>query len=127
MHEKDAKIVVKPWGREVWLRVPTEEEMLTGRGYCLKIIHLNRGEKSSLQYHERKSETQYIIEGQAEIWLEDDIGKIKKSIMGPGEFFNVSTGKTHRVIALTDLVLAEASTPEINDVVRVHDDYGRGS
>ena len=64
------KTVNKPWGKEVWLELNDH--------YCYKRIYINKGYKTSFQYHKKKVETNYIIEGKAEIWLEDEEGKIKK-------------------------------------------------
>ena len=114
-----AHIVYKPWGKEVWLELNDK--------YCYKRIYINAGTKTSYQYHERKLETNFIIEGTAEIWLEDDDGVVQKTIMGAGEFFNVKPPKKHRVIAITDLILQEVSTPEVDDVIRISDDSSRGN
>jgi mannose-6-phosphate isomerase len=118
MKEHEAKIVDKPWGKEIWLELNDK--------YCYKRIHLNAGYRTSFQYHKEKFETNYIISGEAEVWLEDENGKIQKMIMKEGEFFNVKPPKKHRVIAKTDLVLQEVSTPEVDDVIRIEDDSGRG-
>ena len=126
MSNESPKIIKKPWGKEVWLRVPTEEEKKIGRGYCYKRIYINSGERTSYQYHERKMETNYIIKGRAEVWLENERGIVEKIIMGPDEFFTVIPPRKHRVVALTDLILQEASTPEVDDIVRLEDDTGRG-
>jgi len=117
MKEKQAKTVIKPWGKEVWLELNDK--------YCYKRIYINAGSRSSFQYHNQKLETNYIISGTAEVWLEDDGGKIIKTKMGPGEFFTVTPPKKHRVIAITDIILQECSTPEVDDVVRIEDDTGR--
>jgi mannose-6-phosphate isomerase-like protein (cupin superfamily) len=110
-------VVRKPWGKEVWLELNDR--------YCYKRIYLNAGERTSFQYHEKKQETNYIISGEAEIWLEDDSGEVQKMKMGPNEFFTVVPPRKHRVVALTDLVLQEVSTPEVDDVIRIQDDSGR--
>jgi mannose-6-phosphate isomerase-like protein (cupin superfamily) len=117
-------IVEKPWGREEWLEL---FELEDGTGYCYKRIYINNGEKTSFQYHERKIETNYIIEGKAEIWLENNQGKIEKRIMYAGDSFTVIPPRKHRVIALTDIILQEVSTPEVDDVIRIQDDTGRSS
>ena len=111
------KIVNKPWGREEWLELNEK--------YCYKRIYINSGYKTSFQYHNHKRETNYIISGTAEIWLENDEGTIEKKIMNSGEYFNVTPPKKHRVIALTDIILQEVSTPEVNDVIRIEDDANR--
>jgi len=113
------KTVYKPWGKEIWLELNDK--------YCYKRIHINAGTKTSYQYHEYKLETNYIIKGTAEVWLENDAGIIEKNIMEAGEFFTVHPPKKHRVIAITDIILQEVSTPEVDDVIRISDDSGRGS
>ena len=117
MSEDKPKIVNKPWGREVWLEL--------NDSYCYKRIYIRAGTKTSFQYHEKKLETNYIIEGQAEVWLENDSGEIEKKTMKKDEFFTVKPPRKHRVIALTNLILQEVSTPEVDDVIRLQDDYER--
>lgn len=117
MREEDAKIVTKPWGREVWLEL--------NERYCYKRIYINEGHKTSFQYHKNKLETNYIISGKAEVWLENDQGVVERKVMTEGEFFTVIPPKKHRVIALTNLILMEVSTPEVDDVFRLEDDTGR--
>ena len=111
------KTVIKPWGKEVWLELNEK--------YCYKRIYINAGYKTSYQYHEKKRETNYIVEGTAEVWLENDNGIVEKKIMNAGEYFNVTPPKKHRVIALTDIILQEVSTPEVDDVIRLEDDANR--
>lgn len=113
----EAKIVIKPWGREEWLELNDK--------YCYKRIYINAGTRTSFQYHEKKRETNYIIAGEAEVWLENDNGVVEKKQMKAGDFFNVSPPKKHRVIAITDIILQEVSTPEVDDVIRIQDDAGR--
>jgi choline kinase/mannose-6-phosphate isomerase-like protein (cupin superfamily) len=112
------KTIYKPWGKELWLELNDK--------YCYKRIHINAGTKTSYQYHIEKLETNFIIEGTAEVWLENDDGIVEKKIMKAGEFFTVHPPKKHRVIAITDIILQEVSTPEVDDVVRISDDSGRG-
>ena len=112
------KTVSKPWGKEIWLELNDK--------YCYKRIYINAGTRTSYQYHENKLETNYIIDGQAEVWLEDDNGIVEKKVMGKDEYFTVAPPKKHRVIALTDLILQEVSTPEVDDVIRIEDDSDRG-
>ncbi len=113
------KIVVKPWGREEWLELNDR--------YCYKRLYINAGTRTSFQYHNKKSETNYIIAGEAEIWLENERGVIEKEKLTAGDFFSVIPPRKHRVVALTDIILQEVSTPEVDDVVRIEDDSGRGS
>ena len=111
------KIVHKPWGREEWLAL--------NEFYCYKRIYINSGYKTSYQYHNFKHETNYIIEGTAEVWLENNEGIVEKKIMKAGDFFDVTPPKKHRVIALTDIILQEVSTPHVDDVVRIGDEFNR--
>jgi mannose-6-phosphate isomerase-like protein (cupin superfamily)/thiamine kinase-like enzyme len=106
------KTVYKPWGKEEWLEL--------NEHYCYKRIYINAGYRTSHQLHNEKLETNYIISGEAEVWLGDEIFQ-----MGPGESFTVQPGTKHRVIAKTDLVLQEVSTPQVDDVIRFEDDTGR--
>jgi mannose-6-phosphate isomerase len=117
--EETTKTVVKPWGKEIWMALNDR--------YCYKRIYINAGTRTSYQYHAKKHETNFIISGEAEIWLENDEGVVEKFIARAGEFFDVVPPKKHRVIAKTDLVLQEVSTPEVDDVVRLQDDNNRGS
>jgi mannose-6-phosphate isomerase len=98
------KTIYKPWGREEWLELNDK--------YCYKRIYINAGTKTSYQYHENKLETNYLIEGTAEFWLENDEGVVEKTIEKPGFFVTIKPFKKHRVVAVTDIILQEVSTPE---------------
>jgi mannose-6-phosphate isomerase-like protein (cupin superfamily) len=91
----------------------------------LKRIHVKKGFRASLQYHERKSESLYLLSGLVKIEIGDDQHALAVDEMRPGEIVDVPIGKVHRVTAVEDSVLIEVSTPELDDVVRVEDDYGR--
>lgn len=125
-----AKIVTKPWGMEVWLELNDR--------YCYKRIYISAGNKTSLQYHEKKLETNYIIKGEAEVWMQDPNGETNLRINNQdytfsvtkrreNYFFTVTPPTVHRIKALTDIILQEVSTPDVDDVVRLQDDAGRGS
>ena len=112
-----ARRVEKPWGHElIWV--------VTDR-YVGKVIHINRGRRLSLQYHRQKDESVFVIAGQLRLHLERESGEMGFRDMGPGEFDRVPVGRRHRFEALEDVDLIEVSTPELDDVVRVEDDYGR--
>lgn len=113
----EVKIVTKPWGKEEWLELNDQ--------YCYKRIYINAGTRTSYQYHNKKRETNYIIAGEAEVWLENENGVVEKISMRAGDFFNVIPPRKHRVIAITDIILQEVSTPEVDDVIRIADDAGR--
>jgi mannose-6-phosphate isomerase len=108
----NVKRVEKPWGYELWYA-------LTDR-YCGKILFVKAGEELSLQYHERKEETLYVQSGRVEMRLGDSTEEA-----GPGSAFHVVPGTIHRIRALDDAFLLEVSTPEVDDVVRLEDQYGR--
>lgn len=117
VHRKGTKIVWKNWGMEHWLELNDR--------YCYKRILINAGQRTSLQYHHHKLETNYIISGEADVWLEDGFGHMMLDRYKANDYFTVLPGRKHRVVAVTDVILQEASTPEVDDVVRVEDDAGR--
>ena len=86
----------------------------------MKQIEVNSGHALSLQYHERKHETMFLISGKMELTLGDELRTMKR-----GEFVDIPPGTIHRVRALTDVTILETSTPFLDDVVRLSDDYGR--
>ena len=93
--------------------------------YCYKRIYINAGTRTSFQYHNKKHETNYLIKGKAEVWLENDNEVIEKFKIKENDFFNVVPPRKHRIIALTDIILQEVSTSEVDDVIRVEDDTNR--
>jgi mannose-6-phosphate isomerase len=110
--------VEKPWGWElIWA--------LTDR-YCGKLLFVRAGESLSLQYHEVKDESWYVQEGRAELELAA-VGDDRRELLeiGAGDCFRFRPQTVHRVHALEDTLLIEVSTPEIDDVVRLEDAYGR--
>ncbi|TMB49156.1 MAG: cupin domain-containing protein [Chloroflexi bacterium] len=109
--------VDKPWGYELrWA--------ITER-YLGKLIHINRGHSLSLQYHVQKDETIYIASGLLDLVLEDGSGSLVTHRMSPGTSARVRPGRRHRFVAVEDTDLFEVSSPEIDDVVRLEDAYGR--
>ncbi len=112
MRVQKPKVVEKPWGREIWLAHEGE--------YAGKILEVKKGSRLSLQYHKRKKETMYILEGEIILILND-----KKNEMRVGDSITINPGDKHRVEALDDTKIIEVSTPELDDVVRLKDDYGR--
>jgi mannose-6-phosphate isomerase len=109
--------VAKPWGYEVRWAV-------TDR-YLGKLIHINRGEQLSLQYHVQKDESILIMSGVMDLVLEDERGEVRTHRMSPGMTARVRPGRRHRFVAVEDCDLVEVSSPEIDDVVRLEDSYGR--
>ena len=110
-------IVTKPWGHElIWA--------LTDR-YCGKVLVIEAGKRLSLQKHVRKDESIYVLSGRLKLSLEDDSGQVHEQLLGPGEARHVPTGRIHRYEAIERTELFEVSTPELDDVVRLSDDFGR--
>ena len=109
--------VDKPWGYELrWA--------ITDR-YAGKVLHVNKGEALSLQYHERKDEYQYVIRGAVDIELAGPDGALTTRRMKVGDTLHITPGTRHRLTAVEDTDIFEVSTPEIDDVVRLEDRYGR--
>jgi mannose-6-phosphate isomerase len=113
------KRVDKPWGYEIWW-ARTER-------YVGKILHVNKGESLSLQYHNVKDETIMIQTGLLLFQTRPagEEGELRKVEMKPGDVFHITPGTLHRMTALEDCDILEVSTPELDDVVRLEDRYGR--
>jgi mannose-6-phosphate isomerase-like protein (cupin superfamily) len=109
--------VDKPWGYELRFGV-------TDR-YLGKLIHVNRGHALSLQYHVQKDETIYLVSGLLDLVLENDRGELETHRLTPGMSAHIRPGRRHRFVGVDDAELFEASSAEIDDVVRLEDRYGR--
>ena len=113
----DVERVEKPWGHEIlFARSET---------YCGKVIFVRAGEQLSLQFHRVKDETIYVHSGRIELEIGDPGGPLDTEVVGPGRSFRLRPGVVHRWKALEDSVVLEASTPDLYDVVRLEDNYGR--
>ena len=113
----EAGRVEKPWGYELrWA--------ITDR-YLGKIIHVNAGHQLSLQLHEKKDESIYILSGALDLVLENDQGELETHRLEPGMSARVHAGRRHRFVGVQDCDIVEVSSPEIDDVVRLEDNYGR--
>ena len=109
--------VDKPWGYEIrWAA--------TDR-YLGKVLHINAGEALSLQYHEAKDECILIVKGAIDFDLGEEGGELRRVRMKVGDTVHITPGTRHRMIALEDTDIFEVSTPEVDDVVRLEDRYGR--
>jgi mannose-6-phosphate isomerase len=109
--------VDKPWGHElIWA--------LTDR-YCGKILVIETGRRLSLQYHELKDEWIHVLSGRMRLFLDDDAGELAVRELGPGDGAHVGVGRRHRYEAIETCEVLEVSTPELDDVVRLQDDFGR--
>ena len=109
--------VDKPWGHEIWFAV-------TDR-YAGKILHIEAGEALSLQYHERKDEAIWVLQGELELELDSPEGELEVHQLRPGEGRRIQPGRRHRMRAVTTVEVCEVSTPDLDDVVRLEDRYGR--
>ncbi len=116
MDHADYVKVEKPWGYELhWAQ--------TDR-YVGKVLHVNAGHALSLQYHNRKEETILLWAGRLLFEIERN-GSLARLEMTPGDRVHVPPGTVHRMTALDDCEIFEVSTPELDDVVRLEDRYGR--
>jgi mannose-6-phosphate isomerase len=111
------RTVTKPWGKEeIWAETPK---------YVGKYLYINAGHRLSRQYHERKEETIRVLQGLLVLELGVD-SNITQLTLSPGEIYHVTPRTVHRFCAKDDnVVLVEVSTPELDDVIRISDDYSR--
>lgn len=109
--------IPKPWGHEIW--------WANQPGYVGKILFIKKGHRYSLQYHERKRETQYLLSGKVKFLLGESEDNLEEVIMNPGDKLDVYPGMVHRAEALEDSEICEVSTNDLDDVVKLADDYGR--
>jgi mannose-6-phosphate isomerase len=113
----EGRRVDKPWGHElIWA--------VTER-YVGKILVIETGKRLSLQRHEVKDESILVRSGRLRLYLEDDDGVVRETELEPGEHRRIPTGRIHRFEAIERCELIEVSTPELDDVIRLEDDFGR--
>lgn len=110
--------VPKPWGEEIILTTPDLP-------YTAKILKIRAGHKLSLQYHDQKTETLCLISGQCQIISGPDVNKLQTQDMVSHQGYLITPNIVHRIIAVTDCLLIEASTPETGTTFRLEDDYQR--
>jgi len=117
MAEHKPTRVEKPWGHElIWAR--TER-------YVGKVLHIKAGHALSLQYHRAKDETIHVLTGRMRFQTGPGDSDLEDRVLESGQSFHITPGLRHRMIAETDCDILEASTPELDDVVRLDDRYGR--
>jgi len=114
----EVRHVPKPWGHEtIWAH--------TDR-YVGKILHVKAGEKLSIQYHVRKDETVHLLSGEMKYWVQlPGDTELRDQRLVAGESFRITPNTIHAIEAVTDIDVLEASTPDLDDVVRLEDRYGR--
>ena len=114
----EVKKVEKPWGHElIWALSDT---------YCGKVLFVKAGASLSLQFHNEKDESWLVQSGRAKLEL-GDAGQtiLVEEVIGAGAAFRYRPGTVHRVTAIEDTTILEVSTPQLDDVVRLEDRYGR--
>jgi mannose-6-phosphate isomerase len=109
--------VDKPWGHEIiWAHADK---------YVGKLLVINTGRRLSFQYHEVKDEWIHVLSGRLKLSLENDDGVVEDRELGPGQGAHVPVNRRHRFTAIETCTLIEVSTPELDDVIRIEDDFGR--
>jgi mannose-6-phosphate isomerase-like protein (cupin superfamily) len=109
--------VDKPWGYEIWWALTDI--------YCGKILHVDAGQRLSLQYHEEKDETSYLQSGRLRLTRGPSADELETTEVGPGTSWRNRPGDVHTIEAIEDSDVLEVSTPQVDDVVRLQDAYGR--
>ena len=112
------KKVNKPWGWEIhW--VPDDKP------YMGKVLHVNEGKRLSLQIHDKKQESWFIINGRAKVVWDNDKGELIETELEPDKGYTTEVGQRHRLVGITNCDILEVSTPEIGTTYRLEDDYKR--
>jgi mannose-6-phosphate isomerase len=109
--------VEKPWGHEIWW---AETPLYVG-----KFLHVDAGQALSLQLHRQKDESSYLLSGRLRLTRGPSVEELTTEEIGPGFSWRAEPGTIHSIEAIEDAVVVEISTPEIDDVVRLEDRYGR--
>ncbi|MCL2418666.1 MAG: cupin [Conexibacteraceae bacterium] len=109
--------VEKPWGYEIWWAATDQ--------YVGKILHVNKGHRLSLQYHELKDESCYVLSGRLILVQGESADALTERTVSVGDVWQNQPRVIHTIEALEDSDVLEASTPHLDDVVRLRDDYGR--
>lgn len=113
-----SKKIDKPWGYEIhW--VPETAP------YMGKLLHINAGARLSLQVHDAKQESWFIIKGQAKVIWENNQSELIETELVPGQGYSTQVGQKHRLMGITDCDILEVSTPELGTTWRLDDDYAR--
>ncbi len=117
MEKNKPKEIPKPWGKEIWFAVRPE--------YVGKILFIKKGHRYSLQYHEKKTETQYLLKGKVKFLIGKKQDELEEVILEPGDKLDILPLTIHRAEAIEDAEILEVSTNNLDDVVKLSDDYGR--
>lgn len=112
------KKVEKPWGYELhW--VPEDKP------YIGKLLHINAGKRLSLQVHDEKQESWFLMTGEAKVVWENNDGELIETVLEPGKGYTTEVGQRHRLVGITDCDIIEVSTPEKGTTYRLEDDFQR--
>lgn len=111
------KIIQKPWGSEELIEINDD--------YVVKKLFMKKGHQCSLQYHEKKHETVYVLDGELKLTLGDNVDSLEFQVLEKGDFVVLPPNKIHRMYGIKDSHYLEASTTQLEDVVRIEDDYNR--
>ena len=112
-------VIEKPWGKEEVIEI--------NERYMMKKLTMWKGHRCSLQYHKVKQETIYMLSGRLRIHSGKSENELESKVYGPDDSITITPCTVHRMEAVEDCVYLEASTPEMADVVRLSDDYQRGT
>ena len=110
--------IEKPWGHEIHWAPPDLP-------YIGKILHINAGKRMSLQRHDQKRETWYMMNGQAKVVWDNEKRELIETELEYGKGYTCAIGQRHRLVGITDCDIIEISTPEIGTTERLEDDYNR--
>ena len=117
--DREPQRVDKPWGHEIWW-AETDD-------YAGKLLHVDAGQSLSLQLHRQKDETSYLLSGRLRLIRGSTADELEGREIGPGHAWRIEPGVVHSIEAIEDSVVLEVSTPQLDDVVRLRDRYGRTS
>ncbi|MDD5287718.1 MAG: hypothetical protein PHY28_01220 [Dehalococcoidales bacterium] len=117
MEEKLPRKTEKPWGYELLYALTPQ--------YAGKVIFVKKGFRLSLQYHKEKDESMYLLQGKVLFSVQPQNGKMTETVGEAGFCLHLPPLMTHRIEALEDATILEVSTPQLGDVVRLQDDFGR--
>lgn len=109
--------VDKPWGHEVWW-AQTDH-------YAAKLLVIDAGHKLSIQMHNEKDETSYLLSGRMKLWQGPSVDELVERTIEPGTSWRNEPGVVHSIEAIEDSTVLEVSTPQLDDIVRLSDRYGR--
>lgn len=111
------RVVQKPWGSELWF---AHTDLYAG-----KLLRVRAGCRLSVQYHESKDETSFVLSGRVVVTQGDSQATLRSRELGPGASWRNTPGMVHTLEAIDDAEVVEVSTPEVTDVIRLEDRYGR--